>query len=103
MVYGCSADGTDFEREHADTVGGRFNRHPLKGYGINVIGVSLDEVSEGVREFICHARQHPGMRFHVSEIGCEKGGFSPEQIAPLFKEASGMVNILLPASFVKLL
>lgn len=54
MVYGCNADGTETEREHAETVVGRFNRHPLKGYGISVIGASLDEVleegSEGVHQ-----------------------------------------------------
>ena len=103
MVYGCNADGTETERGHAETVGGRFNRHPLKGYGNRGIGASLDEVSEGVREFISHARQHPEMRFHVRELGCEKGGFSPEQIAPLFVDAVAVENILLPKSFVNLL
>lgn len=103
MVYGYNADGTEFEREHVDTIGGRFNRHPMKGYGIRVIGAALDEVSEGVRAFISHARQHPQLRFHVRELGCEKGGFTPEQMAPLFKDAVGVSNILLPESFVKLL
>ena len=103
MVYGCNEDGTECEREHQDTVGGRFNRHPLKGYGIRVIGASLDEVSEGVKTFILHARQHPELRFHVRELGCGKGGFSLEQMAPLFKDAVAVENILLPKSFVNLL
>lgn len=43
------------------------------------------------------------MRFHVRELGCEKGGFSPEQIAPLFVDSVAVENILLPKSFVNLL
>jgi hypothetical protein len=40
-------------------------------------------------------------KFYVTEIGCGLAGYTPDQIAPLFKEAIYMENIMLPKSFIK--
>jgi hypothetical protein len=49
------------------------------------------------------ARQHPELTFLVTRIGCGIAGFTDEDIAPLFKEALGADNIILPATFLDVL
>jgi len=43
------------------------------------------------------------MNFLVTEIGCGIAGYTVEEIAPLFKTALGVKNIVLPASFLEVL
>ncbi len=47
--------------------------------------VTLEEVRSGVTEFLLFAKDNPNMTFKVSPIGCGLAGFSPTEIAPLFK------------------
>lgn len=54
---------------------------------------------DAIDEFIYFAKCHPEMRFLVTAIGCGHGGWTPEQVAPLFKDAVDVQNIALPKSF----
>ena len=47
------------------------------------------------------AKEHPELKFLVTEIGCGIAGFTVKEIAPLFKKAliEDMENIFLPESF----
>lgn len=45
------------------------------------------------------ARRHPEQTFLVTPIGCGIAGFSPREIAPLFREAVDVENIHLPNDF----
>ena len=56
-----------------------------------------------VDDFIRFAKEHPGLTFLVTRIGCGIAGFRDEQIAPLFADAINVENIILPMSFVKCL
>ena len=58
-----------------------------------------DYISEKVSAFISFARQHIEYTFLVTPIACGIAGFSPQQIAPLFREALAMNNVVLPKSF----
>ena len=58
---------------------------------------------QGPDEFIDFARQHPQLKFLVTRIGCGIAGFKDEEIAPLFRNALGINNILLPREFVDIL
>jgi hypothetical protein len=58
---------------------------PTKGYRITKI--SLDEVNVHVQGFIVYARDHNHQDFQVTQVGCGLGGFTKEEIAPLFKLA----------------
>lgn len=58
---------------------------PTKGYHITEI--SLDEVADHVQKFILYAREHNHQDFQVTQVGCGLGGFTKEEIAPLFEFA----------------
>lgn len=57
----------------------------------------LEAVAEHVARFIECARSRPDLRFQVTAIGCGLAGFTPEQIAPLFRDAPA--NCDLPDEF----
>lgn len=69
--------------------------------------VTLDEIKSHIHELIEHAIVNPWDTFHVTRIGCGLAGFTPQQIAPLFKGGiakSGLpVNIILPDEFLRIL
>ena len=43
------------------------------------------------------------LKFLVTQIGCGIAGFVPEEIAPLFRDALDVENIILPRIFVEIL
>ena len=63
----------------------------------------VETIAPYVDEFIDFARQHPQLKFLVTRIGCGIAGFKDEEIAPLFRNALGINNILLPREFVDIL
>lgn len=54
-----------------------------------------------VEEFCRYAARHPEITFLVAEIGCNKAGYTPAQVAPLF--AGAPANVALPVSFASVL
>lgn len=70
-------------------------------YAIPTMFNSPQEIQPFVDEFIRFAREHPEKTFLVTEIGCGIAGFTPREIAPLFREAAGVENIRLPRRFWK--
>jgi len=56
-----------------------------------------------VKRFTECAKKHPELLFFVTPVGCGIAGYSPQEIAPMFKEAAMMENIYLPVSFWKVL
>ena len=58
---------------------------PTKGF--NITQISLDDVSKHVQKFLLYAEKHIHQNFQVTQVGCGLGGFTREQIAPLFKSA----------------
>lgn len=49
----------------------------------------LQKVREYVDEFIAYASEHLDEEFMVTQIGCGYAGFASEEIAPMFRHASG--------------
>ena len=74
-----------------------------RSYGIPTMQGGVETIRPYVDEFIAFARQHPQLKFLVTEIGCGIAGFSPEEIAPLFAAARDVENISLPRRFWMLL
>jgi len=58
---------------------------PTKGY--NITSISLVEVNAHVQNFIAYARENRHQDFQVTQVGCGLGGFTKEEIAPLFEFA----------------
>ena len=56
-----------------------------------------------VNRFTDYAKEHPEQKFLVTPIGCGIAGYSPEEMAPMFKEAAALENVYLPISFWKVL
>lgn len=61
--------------------------------------LELEYIQSQVNDLIKHAFIRPRKTYVVTEIGCGIAGFSPEDIAPMFKNAIGVENIKLPERF----
>jgi len=70
-----------------------------QSYGIPTMQGGTDTIQPYVDEFIEFAQSHSDLKFYVTAIGCGIAGFSPEDIAPLFKKAVEVKNIYMPSSF----
>ncbi len=64
--------------------------------------MSLDKIYEYVQDFIQYAKDHKELTFLVSPIGCGHAGYSPKQIALMFKNAR-YDWIKLPVEFNEIL
>ena len=101
IVYGDAPAGENGEEGKMETILSRFNHHPAQGYPIMTVGASLEDIRSGVDGFLAYTKTHPGTRFHVRKVGYDKAGYSARQIAPLFKGALEMENVLLPAEILE--
>lgn len=72
-------------------------------YAIPTMDGSLDIIRGYVDDFTEYARSHPELTFLVTRIGCGIAGWTDEQIAPLFREASTLDNVTLPESFWRII
>lgn len=61
----------------------------------------LPKIKEYIDDFLFFAKHHSCFNFQVTAIGCGLAGYSPEQIAPMFKGAPD--NCELPEEFIKVL
>lgn len=70
-----------------------------RSYAIPTMQGGVETIAPYVERFIRYARRHPEQTFLVTPIGCGIAGFSPREIAPLFREAVDVENIHLPNDF----
>lgn len=74
-----------------------------QSYAIPTMQGGVETIKPYVDKFIDFAGNHPDLDFLVTRIGCGIAGFTPKEIAPLFKEATHMHNVWLPADFWEVL
>jgi len=74
-----------------------------RSYAIPSIVGGVNRMISYVDEFIRYAKANPQKRFLVTKIGCGRANYTEEQVAPLFKEAYFVENIILPEAFCRLL
>lgn len=72
-------------------------------YGIPTMHGGPQAIQPYVETFIDFAKKHQELTFLVTEIGCGIAGFTPQEIAPLFKNAINISNIYLPKRFWEVL
>lgn len=72
---------------------------PTKDVDLNVL--SLEKIKPHVEVFYDYARAHFWESFSVVAIGCGLAGYTPQEIAPLFKNPPENVN--LPEAFILVL
>ena len=81
------------------------SRHQLEGlcgdsYAIPTVGATLNEIKEATERFINYVKSHPELTFLVTDIGCsKKAGYSPTEIAPMFRSIADRPNVYLPKEF----
>lgn len=63
--------------------------------------IALSEIASQIGWLNDFAFEHHGTTFLVSEIGCKNAGWTPTDIAPLFRDAPS--NVRLPKSFLDIL
>ena len=74
-----------------------------QSYAIPTMQGGVETIRPFVDEFIEVARQHPEYKFLVTRIGCGIAAFTPNEIAPLFKDSIDVENVILPKDFVEIL
>lgn len=63
--------------------------------------LALHDIEAHVGDFIAFAEGNPHMTFDIVAIGCGIAGFTPEQIAPMFRNVP--LNCTLPSEFIAVL
>jgi len=73
-----------------------------KTYAIPTMFKSVEEMKPYIDEFLIFAKAHPELKFLVTELGCGIAGFTPKDVAPLFKAVidENIENVYLPERFV---
>lgn len=56
-------------------------------------------LKKAVEHFIICAKAHPELTFLVTAVGCGIAGYTPGEVAPLFREATALENVYLPQVF----
>jgi hypothetical protein len=74
-----------------------------QSYAIPVFDLRIEKIRVYVDEFIEFAKAHPEKVFYVIRIGCGGAGFKDKDIAPLFKDAMDLPNVILPEPFVNVI
>ena len=74
-----------------------------KTYAIPTMQGGVESIRPYVDQFIEFAKNHTDFHFLVTRIGCGIAGFKDEEIAPLFKQALGVMNVYLPKDFYDIL
>lgn len=72
-----------------------------QSYAIPTMQGGVETIKPYVDEFIAFAKNNPNLIFLVTKICCGIAGFTEQEIAPLFREALNVSNIILPEEFVK--
>jgi hypothetical protein len=93
-MHGAGAARTAHERFGA--VWGQGSGLQGQSYGIDTMS-GLPTIEREVATFLAFAAEHPELEFLVTEIGCGIAGFTPAEVAPLFRGAPA--NVRLPERF----
>ncbi len=82
-------------------VGRQGNSYAIPTKDEDLWPLPLPNIHQYVAGFLAYAAHHEHEQFEVTPIGCGLAGYSPEDIAPMFRNAPP--NVLLPASFLRIL
>lgn len=69
-------------------------------YAIPTMQGGIDSITPFVERFIKFAEYEKALTFYVTKIGCGIAGFEIDDIAPLFRSAYNLPNVILPIEFV---
>jgi hypothetical protein len=102
FVFGSNASGSHgggaarFAYDRFGAIWGQAEGLQGQSYGIDTMS-GLGVFAEQAARFLDAARQHPELRFLVTEVGCGIAGYTPDQVAGFFAGAPD--NVVLPERF----
>lgn len=102
FVFGSNASGAHgagaarFAYDRFGAVWGQSEGLQGQSYGIDTMS-GLGVIEEQAKRFLEFAREHPELRFLVTEVGCGIAGHTPDEVAGFFAGAPG--NVVLPERF----
>jgi len=106
FVFGSNGSGAHgggaakFALDRFGAVWGQSEGLQGQSYGIDTMS-GLAVFAEQADRFVAFAREHPELRFLVTEVGCGIAGYMPSQVAGYFADAPE--NVVLPESFAEVL
>ena len=109
FVYGSNiygSNGAGAARDAEDVFGAKSGIGEGRNgqcYAIPTMDGSVEAIKPYVDRFIEYAAQHKELEFLLTPIGCGIAGYTPQQIAPLFKEGLKYGNIVFPRPFIDVL
>jgi hypothetical protein len=98
---GAALQAVKFGAEYGIGVGptGQCYAIPTKGFKLEVLPLEVIQGYVGI--FNRWAKANPHQEFLLTPIGTGLAGYSPEQIAPMFKDSPS--NVILPPEFKSVL
>lgn len=73
---------------------------PTKNHWMDKIGIPIDEIKIFVDNLKDIIPRCPDKFFLITKIGCGYAGYTPKDIAPLFKDFLQISNCSLPIEFI---
>lgn len=101
-IHGAGAAKTAYKKYGAmygkgHGLSGQSYAIPTKDFKIQTL--PLESISIYVELFIRYAKEHPELNFYVTDIGCGLAGYTPEEIAPMFKGCRDLDNVFVSKRF----
>ena len=87
----------DYGAEYHVGVGRTGQAYAIPTKDGNLKSLPLGAIALYVDNFIKYAKLNKDLTFQITAIGCGLAGYTPEQMAPMFKDATP--NCILPDSF----
>lgn len=84
--------------KYGQGVGLQGNSYAIPTKDENIQTLPLECISQYVMQFLYFADANPDLEFCVTPIGCGLAGYTPEQIAPMFRHSPN--NVKLPQEFI---
>ncbi|MGN8026504.1 A1S_2505 family phage non-structural protein [Microbacterium sp. 22242] len=103
FVFGSNAEGNHgggaalTAHRRFGAVWGEGHGHHGQTYAIDTMS-GLTTLASEAGDFLRYAEAHPELRFLLTPVGCGIAGYTPQQVAPLFRGAPG--NVTMPESFL---
>lgn len=99
---GAAKQALKFGAKMGIGIGANGNTYAIPTKDKSIKTLPLSKIKEYIDNFIEHTDIHP-YTFLVTRIGCGLAGYTPEDIAPLFRKATTKENIYLPIEFWNIL
>lgn len=100
---GAAKQAVKFGAKYGEGIGQYGQTYAIPTKDSNIQTLPLERIKAYVNIFTAHAKRNQDWEYLVTEIGCGLAGYQPEDIAPLFKDALKLYNVILPKSFYQIL